>query len=209
MKKSYFQSINKEVVDVKKYVLALSKDTVIEKDVSNLVLYSLDTSMIKRKIHKNKFVETTLFLLIKSNIETASTIEQLEEQLIYMNLLLEETNTIRKYKDNLQKHIVENSDFDTSIYCLIRHLVPFKEKKVKNIIKYLYSIQGSTKVKYHQESLKIYCIEHCYKEAMLHSQYVDTVENQLYIRQLELYNPILYYFISKKRKANTVLALQS
>ena len=83
---SYEKVIDKDIVDVKRYVLDISESYWM-KDIHDIVNKSMDIKIIKKKINKRKDLQLVIFSKIKKLIDKSVSLSEMENQLVFMNML--------------------------------------------------------------------------------------------------------------------------
>lgn len=187
-KQSYERVIEKDIIEVKQYLLALIDEYTIQ-DIHDLVNRSIDVDDLKRRLSKRKELELVVFSEIKRMIDCASCFNEIEYHLVMMNLLIDkhyEPMLVYKYK--FLNYIVEKAGFNIETYCLLRHLIKYTDKNVNNFIDALAKRLGFTNEHYHYLASHILLLEKQYKKVYNHLGYVTIDE------QLEYYLPALYNF---------------
>ena len=94
---SYWQVVDRDIIDVKRYLLTVCEDI---DEVHDLVNQSMDIYILKKKIAINKELEILVFTRIKRLIDRAVSLQEMEYDLVMMNLLIEQhfyTFIIYKY----------------------------------------------------------------------------------------------------------------
>ena len=118
---SYWQVVDRDIIDVKRYLLTVCEDV---DEVHDLVNQSMDIYILKKKIAKNKELEILVFTRIKRLIDRAVSLQEMEYDLVMMNLLIEQHfYPLLIYKYKLLNHILELGGFSVETYCLLRHLI--------------------------------------------------------------------------------------
>ncbi len=197
--KNYYENTYIKTSELKEYFLNISKGSVFEKHVNDLLIYALDNSMIISKIKREDKLTAYFYTQIKKEIESASTHQELEYKLMLLNML-PNTVYIETYKNNLIKHILENTSFNIETYCLMRHLMRHKTKQTKEVMQIMISMQGDSKKYYYQEAFSILCLEQDYASAIKYIQYLDIETNTKLIMELQKFVPVRYCISQLKNK---------
>ena len=95
----------------------------------------IDVFQLKRKLNKRKDIQLWLFSNIKRYIDCCLSYNEMEYHLVMMNLLINQHfKPLVEYKYNLFYYILDHSDFNIEIYCLVRHLLTFKMNQLNQVI---------------------------------------------------------------------------
>ena len=106
---SYWQVVDRDIIDVKRYLLTVCEDI---DEVHDLVNQSMDIYILKKKIAKNKELEILVFTRIKRLIDRAVSLQEMEYDLVMMNLLIEQHfYPLLIYKYKLVNHILQLGGF--------------------------------------------------------------------------------------------------
>lgn len=196
---SYEKVIDKDIIDIKRYLLDISESYWMQ-DIHDIVNSSMDIKIIKRKINKRKDLQLLIFSKIKKLIDESASLNEMENHLIFMNILLSSYyRPVLVYKYNLLNYIIDNGGFSIETYCLLRHLIKFNEKVIESFVDALASRLNLSMERYHYLTSYILLLEKNYKKAYLHLEYV--IINQDFDRFLPAlynYSPRLYNKYLKK-----------
>ena len=132
--KSYEQMTDVSIMEVKTYLL-IHSDGIYQQDIYDLMNTCIDVFQLKRKLNKRKDIQLWLFSNIKRYIDCCLSYNEMEYHLIMMNLLINQHfKQLVEYKYNLFYYILDHSDFNIEIYCLVRHLLTFKMNQLNQVI---------------------------------------------------------------------------
>ena len=87
-KQSYQKVIDKDIIEVKQYLLDISEGYWMQ-DIHDLINISMDVKIIRKKLMRRKDLELAVFSKIKKLIDQAQGLNEMENHLIMMNLLLD------------------------------------------------------------------------------------------------------------------------
>ena len=191
--RSYQSVVEKNIVDVKRYLLQISEGYWLQ-DIHDIVNSSFEIKSIKKKINKKKNLQLIVFSKIKKLVDDSTCFDEIEYHLVFMNILLDKYyQPLLVYKYKLLNYIIENAGFCITTYCLIRHLIKYDEKILESFIETLSSRLNLSVERYHYLASYILLLEGCYKKAYLHLEYV-TMDEYLksFIPELRNYSWRLY-----------------
>ena len=191
--RSYQSVVEKNIVDVKRYLLQISEGYWLQ-DIHDIVNSSFEIKSIKKKINKKKDLQLIVFSKIKKLVDDSTCFDEIEYHLVFMNILLDKYyQPLLVYKYKLLNYIIENAGFCITTYCLIRHLIKYDEKILESFIETLSSRLNLSVERYHYLASYILLLEGCYKKAYLHLEYV-TMDEYLksFIPELRNYSWRLY-----------------
>ena len=191
--RSYQSVVEKNIVDVKRYLLQISEGDWLQ-DIHDIVNSSFEIKSIKKKINKKKNLQLIVFSKIKKLVDDSTCFDEIEYHLVFMNILLDKYyQPLLVYKYKLLNYIIENAGFCITTYCLIRHLIRYDEKILESFIETLSSRLNLSVERYHYLASYILLLEGCYKKAYLHLEYV-TMDEYLksFIPELRNYSWRLY-----------------
>ena len=191
--RSYQSVVEKNIVDVKRYLLQISEGYWLQ-DIHDIVNSSFEIKSIKKKINKKKNLQLIVFSKIKKLVDDSTCFDEIEYHLVFMNILLDKYyQPLLVYKYKLLNYIIENAGFCITTYCLIRHLIKYDEKILESFIETLSSRLNLSVERYHYLASDILLLEGCYKKAYLHLEYV-TMDEYLksFIPELRNYSCRLY-----------------
>lgn len=189
--KSYWQAVDLDIVEVKRYILKVCND--IQK-IHDLVNKSMDISILKKKIAKDKELELLVFTRIKRKIDRASSFDEMEKDLVMMNLLLDQHfYPLLVYKYKLVKHILDLGGFTVETYCLLRHLIKFSPKIIESFVLAICNRQHLSSERYYYLTCNILLLEKQYKKVYHYFKYISIDEKiERYLPALYNYNPRMY-----------------
>ena len=174
--RSYQSVVEKNIVDVKRYLLQISEGYWLQ-DIHDIVNSSFEIKSIKKKINKKKNLQLIVFSKIKKLVDDSTCFDEIEYHLVFMNILLDKYyQPLLVYKYKLLNYIIENAGFCITTYCLIRHLIKYDEKILESFIETLSSRLNLSVERYHYLASYILLLEGCYKKAYLHLEYVTMDE---------------------------------
>lgn len=192
-KQSYQRVIEKDIIEVKQYLLDISEGSWMQ-DIHDLVNASMDVSIIKKKLAKRKDLKLALFSKIKRLIDQAQGLNEMEDHLVMMNLLLDKYyEPMLTYKYKLLNYIIENGGFSIETYCLLRHLIKFTNNNIDNFVKAVANRLNFNDERYHYLAAQVLLLEKQYKKVYNHFGYI-TIDEELmrYLPALYNFSPRLY-----------------
>lgn len=201
MKKQSYQDItDKSIIDIKIYTLAIAPLR-YKQEIDDIVNTSIDEYSLKKKLNQRKDIALAIFSNIKKCLDEAKTLTELEEHIIYMNILLDAYfKPVISYKYNLFQYLVKKQYFTIDTYCILRHLIVFNKTIVPEFISYMAKQTHVSLQRYHYLAIAIYCIEQDYKRAYEHVSYVIfDDELEVYRQGLYNYSPYKYYRYIEKQ----------
>ena len=170
--KSYEKVIDKDIIAVKSYLLKIG-ESYWKQDLDDVINSSIDMRIIRNKINKRKDLQLLIFSKIKRLIDDSVDFDEMEDHLIFMNILLNaHYQPLLTYKYNLLNYIIDKGGFSVETYCLIRHLVNFNEKIIESLIDALANRLNLDFERYHYLASYILLLEKEYKKAYLHLEYI-------------------------------------
>lgn len=206
--KSYETITDKDIIEVKKYILEISESYWLQ-DLHDIINHSIDINMLKKKINKRKDLQLVIFSKIKKLVDNSISLNEMENHLIYMNILLDvHYQPLLIYKYNLLNHIVNNGGFSIETYCLLRHLIKFNNKVIESFVETLANRLNLSMERYHYLASYILLLEKNYKKSYWHLEYiVIDQEIERFLPALYNFSPRLYNKFSKKMMESLNLAL--
>ena len=198
--KSYEKVIDKDIIAVKSYLLKIG-ESYWKQDLDDVINSSIDMRIIRNKINKRKDLQLLIFSKIKRLIDDSVDFDEMEDHLIFMNILLNaHYQPLLTYKYNLLNYIIDKGGFSVETYCLIRHLVNFNEKIIESLIDALANRLNLDFERYHYLVSYILLLEKEYKKAYLHLEYI-TIDHSFerFLPALYNFSPRLYLRYSKKK----------
>lgn len=196
---SYEKVIDKDIVEVKKYLLNISESYWMQ-DLHDIVNNSMDVKIIRKKINKRKDLQLVIFSKIKKLVDKSVSLSEMEDHLIFMNILLNSYyRPLLVYKYNLLNHIIDHGGFSIETYCLLRHLIKFNEKVIEPFVEALANRLNLSMERYHYLTCYILLLEKSYKKVYLHLEYVIIDQDiERFLPALYNYSPRLYNRYCKK-----------
>lgn len=206
--KSYETITDKDIIEVKKYILEIS-ESYWSQDLHDIINHSIDINMLKKKINKRKDLQLVIFSKIKKLVDNSISLNEMENHLIYMNILLDvHYRPLLIYKYNLLNHIVNNGGFSIETYCLLRHLIKFNNKVIESFVETLANRLNLSMERYHYLASYILLLEKNYKKSYWHLEYIIIdQEIERFLPALYNFSPRLYNKFSKKMMESLNLAL--
>ena len=205
MKQQNYSSItDKSIMEVKMYVLQLVSGK-LEQDIHDIINSSIDTTKLQKRIMKRKDIALYIFICIKKQIDAAKSFIEIEEHLIYLNILLDSCfKPVMNYKYNLFQYIL----ITVETYCILRHLIKWNKKQLPDFLEYMKNSIGIIEEQFHLLATTIYCIEQNYKLAYVHLTYIEfDYSLEKYRHSLQWYSPYKYYKIIEHRNKGSLLPL--
>ena len=191
--KSYEQMTDVSIMEVKTYLLIHSTG-IYQQDIYDLMNTCIDVFQLKRKLNKRKDIQLCLFSNIKRYIDFFLSYNEIEYHLVMMNLLVE-------YKYNLFYYILDHSDFNIEIYCLVRHLLTFKMNQLNQVILGMTHYKMMSDEQMHYQASLILLLEKQYKQAYFHLPFVTLDEAfKRFEKSLYNYSPYRYEMLYHKDK---------
>lgn len=188
---NYWEVVDRDIVEVKRYLLIVGKDI---DEIHDLINQSMDIHILKKKIAKNKELEILVFTRIKRLIDQAVSLQEMEYNLVMMNLLIEQNfYPLLVYKYKLLNHILELGGFSVEIYCLLRHLIKFSPKVIESFVLSVCKRLNINQEKYYYLTCHILLLEKEYKKVYHYFKYISIDEKiERYLPFLYNYSPRLY-----------------
>lgn len=207
-KQSYETVTDKDIIEVKKYILEISESYWLQ-DLHDIINHSIDINILKKKINKRKDLQLVIFSKIKKLVDNSISLNEMENHLIYMNILLDiHYQPLLIYKYNLLNHIVNNGGFSIETYCLLRHLIKFNNKVIESFVETLANRLNLSMERYHYLASYILLLEKNYKKSYSHLEYIIIdQEIERFLPALYNFSPRLYNIFSKKMLESLNLAL--
>ena len=84
---SYEKVIDKDIIAVKSYLLKIG-ESYWKQDLDDVINSSIDIRIIRNKINKRKDLQLLIFSKIKRLIDDSVDFDEMENHLIFMNILL-------------------------------------------------------------------------------------------------------------------------
>lgn len=197
--KSYESVIDKDIIEIKKYLLTMGHDD-FQEVINDLVNNSFEIKSLKRKVNKRKDLQRFIFSRIKKNIDESLSFDQIEYHLVFMNILLnKDYQPMLVYKYKLLSYIINEVGFCITTYCLIRHLIKYDVSKIEMLVDN-FSVKLNLSIhRYHYLASYILLLEKCYKKAYTHLEHVS-IDSYLecFVPELYHYSPRLYRKYCKK-----------
>jgi hypothetical protein len=126
----------------------------------------------------------------------------MEYHLVMMNLLINQHfKPLVEYKYNLFYYILDHSDFNIKIYCLVRHLLTFKMNQLNQVILGMTHYKMMSDEQMHYQASLILLLEKQYKQAYFHLPFVTLDESfRRFEKSLYNYSPYRYEMLYHKDK---------
>ena len=158
---SYEKVIDKDIIAVKSYLLKIG-ESYWKQDLDDVINSSIDIRIIRNKINKRKDLQLLIFSKIKRLIDDSVDFDEMENHLIFMNILLNaHYQPLLIYKYKLLNYIIDKGGFSVETYCLIRHLINFNEKIIESLIDALANRLNLDFERYHYLASYILLLEIC------------------------------------------------
>lgn len=196
---SYESVIEKDIIEIKKYLLTMNHDD-FKETINDLINTSFEIKSIKRKVNKSKDLQRFVFSEIKKKIDESMSFDQIEYHLVFMNILLnKDYQPMLVYKYKLLSYIINEVGFCITTYCLIRHLIKYDINEIEILIDTFSTKLNFNIERYHYLASYILLLEKCYKKAYIHLQHV-AMDSYLecFVPDLYYYSPRLYRKYCKK-----------
>lgn len=152
----------------------LLKESKIE-DYQDVLNNALSLEQLQLNIKDHMKIQRYLFEKLKKCADLATDYLELERYIIYMNVLIDHRYPpLIKYKQSLFEYILAcREDYFTSDeYCVIRHLIPFKEENINTILEIGWQGLSKNNILYQIFTCEIYLIEGQYSKAR---QYLEEI----------------------------------
>lgn len=135
--KRYEHATDKTIIELKKYLIAnLSAKQATS--YAKLINKSYSNGDLKSNINGNKEVQLAIFSMIKCRVNAAANLRELEEELIYLNLLINHNfKPGLEYKYHLFNSLVKTGQTDERMVMVIRHLIRYRVEIIGELIDYL------------------------------------------------------------------------
>ena len=199
--KNYQTTTYKTIKEIKLYLLELTKES-NNQGIYDIMNTSVDVRMWKKNISMNQDAYNQLFYLLKQKIKSCENEMELENAIVFMNILLPETKQLA-YKWQLFEQLMKYKQKDIYLYCLIRHLIYKSQQRTEEIIQLLATSNNIKPTQHHILALQIYCLENEHAKAYNHVCLLPLEEIQEYKEELITKHPWLYrklIFQAKRRK---------
>ena len=153
-------------------------------------------------VNKRKDIQLWLFSNIKRYIDCSLSYNEMEYHLVMMNLLINQHfKPLVEYKYNLFYYILDHSDFNIEIYCLVRHLLTFKMNQLNQVILGMTHYKMMSDEQTHYQASLILLLEKQYKQAYFHLPFVTLDEAfKRFEKSLYNYSPSRYEMLYHKDK---------
>lgn len=204
--RDYYLVTDKSIIEVKMFVLSFVEGT-LKQDIHDIINSSIDIHNLQKRIMKRKDIALYIFTCIKKQIDIAETFIEMEEYLIYMNLLLDSCfKPVLSYKYNLFQYILTKGAFTIDTYCILRHLISWNKKQLPNFLEYMKNRLYINEEQFHLLATTIYCMEQNYKLAYKHLSYIEfDYSLEMYRHSLQCYSPYKYYKIIEHKTKGVLL----
>lgn len=199
-RQSYQQVTYKTTKQTKEYIYMLAMNSKRRSEIEYIACYCMDIDSWKREIKKEEELQIELLSLLKEKIKTLDKAEEIEEALVYMNIIFPYHEQLANYKWQLLLTIMKHKDKDINCYCLVRHLIYKSQANIREVIELLATNQSCSQKQYHMLALEIYCLERKHKDAKEHVKALSREELQEYREELITTNPIMYWKLIRKAK---------
>ena len=185
--------------EVKLYLQTLN----LNQDCKNKIELLFDKPQLHRKVKDSTELLVSIFSLIKENIESAKDLQEIQYHIIMMKNSIPR-KYIEQYLINLSNYFMPFLDFNIETYTCLRHC--YYHKDVSWIIATLMNFYAVNENQYHQEAIKIYCLEQRIKQAYPHIYQLEGNIEQKYLEILKNYHPFKYLQVTKNKKQYYKLA---
>lgn len=186
--KSYERCTDKSITEVKLYILLLMHAEQYQ-EIHDIVNRSINIKQLQRRINKRGDISLQIFNNIKKKIDQATNFMEVEDHLVFMNVLLSPTfGPVISYKYNIFERVIYNSDFTLQTYCILRHLLILNKGEFSDFIMCMCHMANKTEQEFHYLATEILCIEQQYDDAYQHIEHVTFDEH------LEKYKSALYHY---------------
>ncbi len=207
-RKSYQESSQVSINKVLMYLNSLQV-CMHNSHLEEVINEACDIKDIQKLISNRPMLQEDLFRKLKAFADQSDNYEELENYIIIMNCLFDrQYEPYQRYKHKLVLGVYQHLDefFTCDEYCLIRHLVDFKEGSIEKIIEIGWKSLPPYPYAYHYFTSEIYLIEKQYEKAIDHLQYIDAPDLiQEYGDGLQSYIRTKYMFNFKMKKYYTRL----
>ncbi len=200
--KNYQSAIDKSIIEVKTYLLNnLSKQQL--NNYAYLIHSSYSVKDLRRNINRNAKVQLAIFSLIKCRLNAATRYDELEEELVYLNLLIERNfKPALDYKFSLTSTLINNFRFDENLVMIIRHLVKYRISIVDELVEYFGKRQGISVYEAEKIRIKVYLAEGEYLKAYKAVDRVRIDSLGTWSDRLQKISPLRYNLILKRQCKN-------
>ena len=187
--RSYEQMTDVSIMEVKTYLL-IHSEGVYQQDIYDLMNTCIED------------LQLWLFTTIKRYIDCSLSYNEMEYHLIMMNILIHQHfRPLVEYKYNLFYYILDHSDFNIEIYCLVRHLLTFKMNQLNQVILGMTHYKMMSDEQTHYQASLILLLEKQYKQAYFHLPFVTLDEAfKRFEKSLYNYSPYRYEMLYHKDK---------
>ncbi len=196
--KRYESAIDKSIIELKKYLI----NNLTEKQMmayAKILNRSYSNGDLKYLINADKGIQLAIFSMIKCRINAAGNLSELEEELIYLNLLIDKNFKVAlEYKYRLFNSLIKTGTLDERVMMIIRHLVNYRISIIDDLVDYLAKRQSLSSRQSEVIKVKVYIIEGEFKKAFSAITINDIDGFGEYSKLLSDYSPRKYQRRIKK-----------
>lgn len=196
--KRYESAIDKSIIELKKYLIG----NLTEKQMmayAKILNKSYSNGDLKYLINSDKEIQLAIFSMVKCRITAAGNLSELEEELIYLNLLIDNNFKVAlEYKYRLFNSLIKTGILDERVMMVVRHLVNYRVAIIDDLVDYLAKRLGLNERQSELIKVKVYIIEGEYKKAFRSIKINDIDSFGEYSSLLKNYSPGKYQRKVKK-----------
>lgn len=196
--KRYESAIDKSIIELKKYLIG----NLTEKQMmayAKILNKSYSNGDLKYLINSDKEIQLAIFSMVKCRINAAGNLSELEEELIYLNLLIDNNFKVAlEYKYRLFNSLIKTGILDERVMMVVRHLVNYRVAIIDDLVDYLAKRLGLNERQSELIKVKVYIIEGEYKKAFRSIKTNDIDSFGEYSSLLKNYSPGKYQRKVKK-----------
>lgn len=196
--KRYESAIDKSIIELKKYLIG----NLTEKQMmayAKILNKSYSNGDLKYLINSDKEIQLAIFSMVKCRINAAGNLSELEEELIYLNLLIDNNFKVAlEYKYRLFNSLIKTGILDERVMMVVRHLVNYRVAIIDDLVDYLAKRLGLNESTSELIKVKVYIIEAEYKKAFRSIKINDIDSFGEYSSLLKNYSPGKYQRKVKK-----------
>ena len=200
--KNYQSANDKSIIEVKTYLLNnLSVDQL--NNYASLINRSYSVKDLKNNINKNQKIQLAIFSMIKCRLNATGRFDELEEELVYLNLLIDHNfKPCLDYKFALTSKLINAFEFDENLVMIIRHLVKYKISIIDELVEYFGKRQNMNMLEIERIKIKVFLIEGEPSRALKAVSRTNIAGLGIWSKILQESSPLRYNMIMKKQQKN-------
>ncbi|MDD3026548.1 MAG: hypothetical protein PHI41_00585 [Erysipelotrichaceae bacterium] len=200
--KNYQSANDKSIIEVKKYLMNNLSDEQLN-NYACLINSSYSVKDLMKNINRNPKVQLAIFSLIKCRLKATERFDELEEELVYLNLLIDHNyKPALDYKYSLTSILINNFEFDESMVMIIRHLVNYRIMIISDLVDYFGKRQKLDENQIEKIKVKVYLIEGESSRAFKTIDRVRIDSMGEWSKTMESLSPLRYARVLKRQQKN-------